>query len=202
MHTSREGPYQSCIKIGKIWNIGFLPFFFFAFIKMGPYGRKSSDDVLSESTQQICSPKFRRTPKKGLYQSCIKSCEISSVRFLANIFVSSAWLCQQRSWNRNLSVVRPSVWQLSLNLMHGFLSNFSFGFPCAIRSDMFEFFKTFFFVWVFSILVNMGPCGSKNFKTLLLLQSQRKVFKLFLNFLPNGPHKLRLGFFTFWKLKF
>ncbi len=35
-----------------------------------------------------------------------------------------AWLCQQSSWNRNLSVVRPSVSQLSLDLMHGFLSIF------------------------------------------------------------------------------
>ncbi len=33
--------------------------------------------------------------------------------------------------------VRLSVSQLSLNLMHGFLSNFSFGFPWAIRSDVF-----------------------------------------------------------------
>ncbi len=33
----------------------------------------------------------------------------------------------------------------------------------------------------------MGPHGSENFKTLLLLQIT--VFKLFLNFLPNGPHK-------------
>ncbi len=33
--------------------------------------------------------------------------------------------------------VRPSVSQLSLNLMHGFLSNFGCWFPWAIRSDVF-----------------------------------------------------------------
>ncbi len=61
-------------------------------------------------------------------------------------FFSSAWLCQQSSWNRNLSVVRPSVSQLSLNFMHRFLSNFSCGFPWAICSDIFWIFeKKFFF---------------------------------------------------------
>ena len=35
------------------------------------------------------------------------------------------------------SAVRPSVSQLSLNLMHGFLSNFGCCFPWAIRSDFF-----------------------------------------------------------------
>ncbi len=46
----------------------------------------------------------------------------------ANHF-SSAWLCQQISWNRNLCVVcrpssvRPPVSQLSLNLMHGRISS-------------------------------------------------------------------------------
>ncbi len=50
-------------------------------------GDKNSDDILSESTQQICSPKFRHTPKKGLCQSCMKNCEISNFGFLANVFV-------------------------------------------------------------------------------------------------------------------
>ncbi len=50
-------------------------------------GEKTSDDILSESTQQICSPKFRHTPNKGLYQSCIKNCEISNFGFLAIFFV-------------------------------------------------------------------------------------------------------------------
>ncbi len=36
-----------------------------------------------------------------------------------------------------LSSVCPSVSQLSLNLMHSFISNFSCGFPWAIRLDLF-----------------------------------------------------------------
>ncbi len=52
---------------------------------------------------------------------------------------SSAWLCQQSSWNRNSSVC-PSLVQLSLNLMYRFLSNFGWCFPWAIRSGVFAIF--------------------------------------------------------------
>ena len=41
----------------------------------------------------------------------------------------------------------------------------------------------------FFVLGNMGHDGSENFKTLPLLQSQPNVFKLTLNFPPNGDHK-------------
>ncbi len=51
MHTSGEGLYQSCIKIGEISNFRFFPisffffffllFFFFFFVNTGPYGRKN-----------------------------------------------------------------------------------------------------------------------------------------------------------------
>ena len=77
------------------------------------------------------------------------------------------------------SIVRPSVCQLSLNLMHGLLSNFSCGFPWAIRSDFFWIFeKKFFFDFlrIFFVFVNMGPNGSENFKT-LLLQIVAKCFE-------------------------
>ncbi len=50
-------------------------------------GAKTPDDILTESTQQICSPKFRHTPKKGLYRSCIKNCEISNFGFLTTFIV-------------------------------------------------------------------------------------------------------------------
>ncbi len=43
---------------------------------------------------------------------------------------SSAWVYQQSSWDHNLAIVFPSVRrQLSMNLMHGFLSNFISYFP-------------------------------------------------------------------------
>ena len=59
-----------------------------------------------------------------------------------------------------------------------------------------------FFTNIFRF-VNMGRYGSQNFKTLLLLQilSQPKVFKLFLNFRPNGPHKATLGIFEILKIE-
>ena len=124
-----------------------------------------------------------------------------------------AWLCQQSSWNRNLSVVcrpssvigrpsvRPSVSQLSLNLiMHAFLSKFGFCFPWSIRSDVFLIFEKkmvffFYFIQIFIVFVNMGPYGSPDFKTLLLLQIAAESFQTFLNFLPNGPHENTFGIF-------
>ncbi len=72
MLTSRESLYQSCIKIGEISNFGFVPIFF-VFVNMGPYGRKTSNDILSESAQQICSQKSMHTPRKGVYQSYIEN---------------------------------------------------------------------------------------------------------------------------------
>ncbi len=84
------------------------------------------------------------------------------------------------------SVVRPSVSQLSLNLMHGFLSNFSCGFPWAIRSDVFLIFEKKFFFFdflrIFFVFVNMGPYGSKSFKTLLRLQIAAESFQTFPEF--------------------
>ncbi len=44
-------------------------------------GEKTSNNISSESAQQICSQKFMHTARKGLYQSCIKNCEISSLTF-------------------------------------------------------------------------------------------------------------------------
>ena len=49
---------------------------------MGPYGRKTSNDILSENTQEICSQNFRYTPRNGLYQSSIKNREISKFTFV------------------------------------------------------------------------------------------------------------------------
>ena len=62
-------------------------------------------------------------------------------------FISSAWLCQQRSWYRRIgpsSVVHPCH-RLSLNLLHGFLSNFGCCFPWATLQPHGFFFFFFFF---------------------------------------------------------
>ncbi len=99
--------------------------------------------------------------------------------------------------------VRPSVSQLSLNLMHGFLSNFICGFPWAIRSDIFWIFeKKFFldFLWIFFVFVNMGPYGSENLKTLLLLQIAAKSFQTFPEFSPQWSSQNYV--WDFWNFEF
>ncbi len=122
-----------------------------------------------------------------------------------NIF-SSAWLWQQSSWNRNLSVVRPSsVSQLSLNLMHGFLSYFGCCFPWAIRQGIFLRFEIFFknFLWILiSHFVNMGPCGIENSKHYSSYKSQPKVFKLFLNFFLMVLKKVLFWIFEILSFRF
>ncbi len=50
----------------------------------------------------------------------------------------------------------------------------------------------------FSVFLNMGPYGSENSKTLLLLQIADKYFKLVLKFPKIGPHKITLGIFEIW----
>ncbi len=78
-----------------------------------------------------------------------------------------------------LSVVR--LWhRLSLKLLLGLVSNFSCGFPWAICPDVFfrlKKKKIEFFPNVFVFVNMMGPYGSKNFKTLLLLQITAKSFE-------------------------
>ncbi len=84
------------------------------FIHMGPYGRKYFQMLYiyiytppSNQVQIILHfyPEFssRRTSKQYYWVFWIY--QILSFQFLAR----SAWLSQQISWNRNLSVVRPSV---------------------------------------------------------------------------------------------
>ena len=112
---------------------------------------------------------------------------------------SSAWLCQQCSWNWKSSGVRPSVrlWhRLSLKLLHGFLSNFSCGFPWAICADFFFPFRKkniLILLRIFFVFVNTGPYRSENYTT--------QKFKSFLNFLPNGPHKTAFGIFEMLKIE-
>ncbi len=107
---------------------------------------------------------------------------------------------------RPSSVVRPSpvvrrpssvrLWhRLSLKLLHGFLSNFGCGFPWAICPDVFWFFYAYF-----SFSLTWDPMGAKISKRYSSYKLQPKVFKLFLNFLPNHPHKTILGIFGNFKL--
>ncbi len=92
------------------------------------------------------------------------------------------------------SSVRPSsVSQLSLNVMHGFLSNFICSFSWTIRRGIFFVFIYFiFFTKIF---------GNENFKTLLLLKIIGESFQTFLNFLLIVPHKTTLEIFEILKIE-
>ena len=102
------------------------------------------------------------------------------------------------------SVVRPSVAQLSLNLMHGFLSNFGCWFCWAICSGVFAIFENFFFFWIFyesfSFSLTWDPMEAKISKRYSSYNSQPNAFKLFLNFLPYGPHKTTFRIFEILKI--
>ena len=76
---------------------------------------------------------------------------------------------------RHPSVRRLSVSQLSLNLMHGYLSKFGLAqtfFFNFEKKKMRGFCKNNFFA-----LINMRPYGNENLKTLLLLQITAKSFQ-------------------------
>ena len=72
----------------KFWIFAIF-FFFFVFINMGSsYGRKKLQPTCVKVHNRF-APKHSCiiTPRKGLYQSCIKNCEISNFGFGANFFV-------------------------------------------------------------------------------------------------------------------
>ncbi len=105
------------------------------------------------------------------------TCNISHPNYSYCIF-SSAWLCQQSSWNRNSSVVRPSVrpsvrlWhRLSLKLFHGFLSNFSCGFSWATCPEVFFIFEKKNSMICFILSLTWGTTGAKISKRYFSLKS-------------------------------
>ena len=99
------------------------------------------------------------------------------------------------------SSVRPSMSQLSLNLLQWFLSNFGCCFSWAIRSEVYWMFEKNCFT-IFFVYVNMGPNGRDNFKTLLLLQIAAKSFETCSEFSRNGPHKTTSGIFEILSFQF
>ena len=67
-------------------NFAIFDFFFSFSLTWDHMGEKTSSDILSESAQQLCSQKFMHTPRKGVYQCCIKNFEISNFGFLAILY--------------------------------------------------------------------------------------------------------------------
>ncbi len=84
MHTctSKEGLYQKWHKYW--WNFKYSD----CVHTWDHVREKTSNDILSECTQQIWFQKFIHTPMRGFYQSCIKNCEISNFGFLPFSFCS------------------------------------------------------------------------------------------------------------------
>ncbi len=130
---------------------------------------------------------------------------------------SSAWLCQQSSWNRNSSVVRPPslrpsvcgidyLWSYCMDFFQIYL-----WLPLDHMPRRFFFcFVLFYFFFIFEkqndflriFFVNMGPHGSENFKTPLLLQIAAESFQTFPEFsFPNDPHKTTFGIFEILKIE-
>ncbi len=64
--------------------------------------------------------------------------------------------------------------------------------------------KTFFFLIFyeyFSFSLTWDPMGAKISKRYSTYKLQLMAFKLFLNFLPNGPHKTSFGIFEILKIE-
>ncbi len=110
--------------------------------------------------------------------------------------ISPVWLCQQNSWNRNLSILR-------VNIISEPTERISFKFWLLLplgQTPRHIFFVFFFFYEHFSFSLTWDPMGAKISKCYSSYKLQPKVFKLFLTFLPNGSRKTtRLEFLKFWK---
>ena len=52
-----------------------------------------------------------------------------------------------------------------------------------------------------SFLFHMGPYGSQNFKTVLILYIAAESFQTSPDSFPNDPHKTTLGIFKILKIK-
>ncbi len=133
-------------------------------------------------------------------------CFLRLPTLLQTIF-SSAWLCQQSSWNRNSSVIRPSV--CGIDYLWSYCMNWFqisvVASPGPYAQMLFEFWKKNFFdiLGIFFVFVNMGPYGSQNFKTLLLPQIAIEYFETSFEFPNNRPHKVLFWIFailSFWLL--
>ncbi len=71
MHTVKKGLYQSCIKIDQNFKFWIFAIFFSFSLTWDDMGENISNDIFSESAQQIFSPKFMHIPRKGLYQTFV-----------------------------------------------------------------------------------------------------------------------------------
>ena len=130
-------------------------------------------------TKDVCRKMPFVTPIAGVKQSAKVHGPLAEI---SHSF-SSAWLCQQNSWNRNLSVarassVRTSVSQLSVNLNARISFKFWSLLPWAIHSDVFWiFFVIFFFFQSFTNIFRFhyhGTLWERKFQNATALTNRLK----------------------------
>ncbi len=114
---------------------------------------------------------------------------------------------QQSSWNGNSSVVHPCRNYLS-SWCTDFFQILVVAFLWTIRWGNCFYFCLFIYLFIYLFILrilfvffNMGPYGSKNFKTLLLLQIAAGSFQTSPDFFPSGPHKITFVIVEIWKFK-
>ncbi len=75
--------------------------------------------------------------------------------------------------------------------------------PGPFAEPIFLFKKIVFLIFYeyFSFSLTWDPMGGKIGKRYSSYKSHPKAFKVFLNFLPNGPHKTTFGIFEILKIK-
>ncbi len=118
---------------------------------------------------------------------------------------SSASLCQQSSWNRKSSVVRSPCRNLIISEPNARIS-FKYMW-LLLEAGVFFYYFLFFFLYLFFRISYIfrfryhGPYEGKILKRYSSHKSQPKVFKLFLDFLPKGRHKITFGIFEILKIE-
>ena len=120
----------------------------------------------------------------------------SCFTFLALLdYVSRAYETEIR-----LSSARPSsVYDTIISVLNTWFS-FKFWLFLPLGHTLGRFLNYFLRICSFSL--TWDPMGAKISKGYSCYKPQAKCFKLFLNFLPTGPHKIVFGIFEILKLKF
>ena len=88
---------------------------------------------------------------------------------------------------------QPKAFKLFLNFLPNGPHKNTFGIFEILKIEMLMFF-------FFSFSLTRDPIGAKISKR-YSYKSQLKAFQLFLNFLPNGPHKTAVGIFEILKIE-
>ncbi len=148
---------------------------------MGPYGSQNFKTLLLQFTAESFQtfPGFSSKLSSQNYAWDFWNFE----HWNFNDFFNSAWICQQSSWNRNLSVdLRPSVRRVAIFSEPNARISFKFWLLLQLSHTL-GFVLNFWNIFrIFFVLVNMGPYGSQHLKTLLLLQIAGESFHTFAEF--------------------